>query len=231
MTTIKSRVIRSPRILWTPAQKDALSARYSDEKTETLAADLGIPVAKVYAMAARCGLKKSAAYLASPAAGRTNGRQGIGTRFQKGHITWNRGMKGIDLAGERGKATQFKKGAFPHNTQAIGSYRLSKDGTLQRKIGNAKGNNSKRWRGVHELVWIEANGSVPPKHICIFKPGMRTNVLEEITADKVECISLSENMKRNTYHNYPKEIAQAIQLRGALQRKINRREKDEQPAT
>lgn len=50
---------------------------------------------------------------------------------------------------------------------------------------------------------------------------MRTAVLDEITLDRVECISLAENMRRNSYHNYPKEIALAIQLRGVLNRKIN----------
>jgi hypothetical protein len=95
-------------------------------------------------------------------------------------------------------------------------------GTLQRKISNAKGSNSKRWRGVHELVWIEANGPVPPGHICVFRPGMRTAVLEEITVERVECISFAENMRRNSYHTrFPKEIGLAIQLRGALNRKIN----------
>ena len=56
---------------------------------------------------------------------------------------------------------------------------------LQRKINNDKGNNSVRWRGVHELVWVEANGPVPPKHIAIFGPGARTNVIEQITVDKI----------------------------------------------
>jgi hypothetical protein len=29
-------------------------------------------------------------------------------------------------------------------------------------------------------------------------------------------------MNRNTYHNYPKEIANLVQLRGALTRQINK---------
>lgn len=112
---------------------------------------------------------------------------------------------------------------MPHNTQPIGSYRLTKDGTLQRKISEDKGNNSKRWRGVHELVWVEVNGPVPLKHIVVFKPGQRTAELEEITIDRVECITLAENMNRNTRHNMPKELSDLIQLRGALNRQINKR--------
>src|SRR5699024_3495018 len=119
------------------------------------------------------------------------------------------------------RKTQFKKGVKPLNTLPVGSYRLDKDGTLQKKINNKSGNSSLRWRSVHELVWIEANGQVPPKHIVVFKPGMRTNTLEEITIDRMECISLAENMHRNSIHNYPKEIALAVQMRAALNRRIN----------
>jgi hypothetical protein len=124
-----------------------------------------------------------------------------------------------------GEQTQFKPGQSPHNTAPIGSYRLDPDGTLQQKISDAKGSNSKRWRGVHELVWVAANGPMPPKHIAVFKPGMRTNVLEEITIDRVECISLAENMKRNTVHNLPPQLVEVVRLRGVLTRHINQRKK------
>jgi hypothetical protein len=39
-------------------------------------------------------------------------------------------------------------------------------------------------------------------------------------------MSRAESMRRNSYHNYPKELAQLIQLRGALNRKINASIKD-----
>jgi hypothetical protein len=134
-------------------------------------------------------------------------------------------LKGVVGTQPACRATQFRAGQMPHNTQPIGSCRLDRDGTLQRKISNDKGSNSKRWRGVHELVWIEANGPVPPKHIVVFKPGMRTAELDEITLERVECISLAENMKRNTRHNLPPELNEVIQLRAVLTRQINKRAK------
>jgi hypothetical protein len=73
---------------------------------------------------------------------------------------------------------------------------------------------------------VEVNGPLPPKHIVVFKPGMRTNVLEEITVDRVECISLAENLKRNTRHNLPPELNQVVQLRAVLTRQINKRIKN-----
>lgn len=207
------------RTFWTDEQEAILRARYANERTEDIAQAIGRDVKSLYQKALSLGLKKSAEFLASPAAGRTNGRQGMGTRFGTGLTPWNKGMKGLDIGG---KATRFKSGQTPHNTKPIGSYRITRDGTLQRKINNDKGSNSKRWRGVHELVWVETNGPVPHGHIVVFRPGQRTDKVEEITIDRVECITFSENMKRNTVHNYPPEIAKAVQLIGALNRKINR---------
>lgn len=219
----QSRGIRPPRRPWSAVDLVTLDHCYPGYKTEVLAEIFGRTLSQVYNMAAKRGLRKSPEFLASPAAGRTNGGQGAGTRFVKGLTPWN---KGISFnPGGRSVEARFKQGQKPKNTLPVGSYRITKDGTLQRKIGEAGGNNSMRWRGVHELVWVEANGPVPPKHIVVFMPGMRTAELAEITLDKVECISLAENMKRNTLHRLPKELAELAQLRGALNRQINKRTK------
>ncbi len=220
----KSRNILTPRTIWTDEMIETLKTRYPHEKTETIAVDLGVSVVGIFQKAASLGLSKTEEYLGSPDACRLrrDNSGGIPYRFKKGQVPHNKGLRRPGYAPGRMAESQFQKGHAPHNTQEIGSYRITRNGTLQRKISNEKGSNSKRWRGVHELVWIEANGPVPPKHICVFKEGKRTNVLEEITIDNVECITLGENMRRNSYHNrYPKEICLAIQMRGALNRKIN----------
>jgi hypothetical protein len=224
----KSRNIHAPHIQWTDWQIDQLNTRYANERTQNIANDIGVPLAKVYAQASRLGLSKSAEYLASPAAGRTNGFQGRGTRFVKGHQTWNKGTH--FTAGGRSAETRFKKGsmsgAAQHNYVPVGSLRVNCDGYIERKMSDDPAlAPARRWIAVHRLVWIEANGELPKDHIVVFKRGMRTNKLEEITLDKVELISRAENMKRNTIHNYPKEIVQLHQLRGAINRKINRMEK------
>lgn len=117
-------------------------------------------------------------------------------------------------------------GAAQHNYVPIGTHRLSKDGYLERKTNDEHPTPARRWIGVHRLVWEAANGPVPPGHIIAFKPGQRTNVLEEITLGRVECISLAENIRRNTLHRYPKEIVHTIQVRAALNRRINREQQD-----
>lgn len=208
---------------WTSWETDALTKLYPDHTAKAISLILDRSLPSVYGMAGKLSLKKSEAFFADPASGRLDGVRGDVGRFRPGLIPWNKGQPHPSRG--RSTETQFKRGQDPHNTHPIGSYRLDKDGTLQRKISNDKGNNSVRWRGVHELVWVEANGPLPPKHIVVFRPGTRTNVLEQITVDKVECISLADNMRRNTLHRYPKEIVDVIRARGVLNRRINHVEK------
>lgn len=215
---------------WTEERLEMLRDLYADYSTDDLAFLMGLRTSQVWAKANSLGLKKSAKYLASAAACALvrPGAGGVEYRFQKGLVPWNKGTKGRAGVQEECRATQFKPGQAPHNTLPIGSTKLDKSQVLLQKVSEAKGNSSKRWRAVHELVWVAANGPVPVKHIVVFKPGMKTNVLEEITLERVECISLAENMRRNTIHNLPPEIKQVVQLRGVLTRAINKREKHEQ---
>lgn len=212
--------------IWTQAEVEQLIKLYPDADTKELAKSLNCTIRQLQGKAYRLGIKKTPEYL-SIYGMRINRENDIGakTRFKNGSTPWNKGIKRVTGNHPNSRKTQFKKGGDPHNTRPIGSYRIDKHGTLQQKINNSPGSNSVRWRSVHELVWIEANGPVPPKHIVIFKPGMKTNNLEEITIDRVECISLAENMRRNTIHNYPKEIVSLTRLQGSLNRMINDVEK------
>lgn len=226
----KSKGIMGPRVPWTEKQLGELRRRYPDEKAQVIADDLGMKLQNVYRVAKRLGLEKSDAFKAGPDASRFRRDDHPGKEFQfkPGQVPANKGKKSPGLAIGRMGETQFKGGRLPHNTQPIGSHKFDKDGTLLQKVREVPGNNSKRWRSVHELVWVEANGPLPAKHIVIFKPGMRTTVLEEITIDKVECLSMAEHMRRNTRHNYPKEINELIGLQAQITRQINKREKNEQ---
>ena len=122
--------------------------------------------------------------------------------------------------------TQFKKGemsgAAQHNYVPIGSLRLTRDGILERKITDDPSiYPARRWRPVARLVWESVYGPIPPRHMVVFKPNMHTTVEAEITIDRLECLSRAEHMKRHTLHNYPKDIVCAIQMRGALNRRIS----------
>lgn len=216
------------RRVWTAAEDATLRARYPHERTETLAAALQRTVSSVYVRAQAHGIGKSAAYLASPAACRTNGRQGIGTRFPKGHAPANKGLRRPGWGPGRMKATQFqhgvRQGVAVRLYKPIGTERLSKDGYRERKIHDGLPLQS-RWRAVHLLLWEAANGPLPKGHAIAFLNGDKG----DIRLDNLECITRRELMLRNTVHNYPKPLADAIQLLGALTRQINKRaEADEE---
>ncbi|KAA0910640.1 HNH endonuclease signature motif containing protein [Pusillimonas sp. ANT_WB101] len=220
---------------WTEADTERLRQAYPDHTTEALAEEFGRTVRQVYSKAAKLGLKKSAAYLAGQTAGRfqKGQKKNTATQFKPGHKTWNKG-KPFE-AGGRSHETRFKKGGMTGPAQSnyvpIGSTRISKDGYLELKVTDDPDlYPSKRWVAVHRLVWEEAHGPIPPKHIVVFKPGQLTAAREEITADRLECITRAENMKRNSIHNYPPEIKGAMTARAALNRRINSVKKHQRSA-
>lgn len=218
--------------LWTQIELTILHRYYPDHPTRAIAEALGRTDRQVYQKARSLGLKKSNAYLDSPHACRLRRGDNVGKahRFEKGHVPANKGLRRPGWAPGRMAETQFKKGvmagAAQHNYVPIGSLRVTKYGALERKVTDDPSiYPAKRWRPVAHLVWEAANGSIPDGHLVRFKPGMHTTVEGEITLDRLECIAYAENMRRNSLHRYPKEIALAIQLRGAFNRKIRNVEK------
>lgn len=212
---------------WTDAENDYLRKHYANCTPEELETHLGRSRPSIYQHAMSMGLKKSQEYFKTKVAGRFE-KDGNhrGHRFAPGFVPWNKGRKGWVAPGSQ--ATQFKPGGKPMQTLPVGSHRITKDGTLQRKIGEEPGSPHKRWRSVAELTWIEANGPLPPGHIVVFRPGMRTAVLEEITLDKVECISRAENARRNHARTDP-ELIKLYQLKGAITRQVNRIVREQTP--
>ena len=190
-------------------------------------------MAQVYQAAARYGLSKSEAFRASDLSARIRrGKRSpamVGTQFKPGQVPFNKGTH--FHAGGRSVQTQFKKdcmsGAAQHNYVPIGTERISKDGYVERKVTDDPSlYPARRWVAVHRLVWEGAHGPVPPGHAVVFLPGKRTADVSRITADALELVSRAELMRRNSYlTRYPKEIADLIRMRGALNRKINNRSK------
>lgn len=211
---------RPERFVWTADKIALLRARYPDEKAAVLAVVIGAPVHTVYAKAVALGLKKSAAFYASPDNGRLTGETGKSSRLTPGHTPWNKGLKGVAMGG---KATQFKPGHRGGRAaeiyRPIGSEEV-RDGYLYRKISDS-GVMHKRWRLVHVMNWEAVHGLVPRGHILHFLDGNRMNTAVE----NLELVSRADWLKRHTIHNYPKEIVQVTQLRGAVTRRINRLEK------
>jgi hypothetical protein len=212
---------------WSAADRALMRSMYPHAHSADVAAFLQRAVNQVYGMAAYLGLKKTQAYLESIAAGRIQrGRSDprlLATQFKPGIVPWNKDTH--YQAGGRSPLTQFKKGER-HGRAAqlwvpLGSHRINGDGYLDRKISElCRG--AMDWEAVHRLVWIEQMGPIPAKHVIVFRPGMFTTRLEEITVDRLECIHRGELARRNHPRNKSPELAKLVQLKGAITRQVNR---------
>lgn len=95
---------------------------------------------------------------------------GLDGRFKKGQKAWNKDKKGINLGGENGKKTQFKKGHTPHNHRPVGSERINVDGYVEIKVAEPR-----KWLPKHRVIWEKVNGPVPIGHAVIFGDRNRRN--------------------------------------------------------
>lgn len=217
---------------WTSDEDALVRALYPESPTADIARRLCRSIRSVYQRAYAFGLHKSAAYLASPAACRTNGRQGLGTRFQKWLTPWNKGTHYV--AGGRSVLTRFqpgeRRGIAAKNWRPVGTILTDSDGYQRIKVrearqGEAHGfGNVRVWPLLQRHVWAQAHGPIPDGHSICFRDGNKANC----AIDNLECVSRVELMRRNTVHNYPKPLASAIQLLGALNRNIRRRERGQE---
>lgn len=226
MTT--SRNLIAPRQPWTPTEDALMREIYPDVPCADMAALLGRSPSGVYQAAYRLGLKKSAEFFASDASGRVahNNQcaEMISTRFKPGAKAWNKGTH--YQPGGRCAETQFKKGRNPtesRNYLPIGTLRINRDGYLERKFtDDTRLVPARRWVAVHRQVWEEANGPIPAGHIVTFRAGQRTAEPERITADRLDCITRAEHARRNHPRSHSPELAQLVQLKGAITRQVNR---------
>lgn len=138
---------------------------------------------------------------------------------KKGDVSWNKGRKQTDYmsaeAIERTKSTRFKKGNLPHNAKqsdGIIVSRRDKSGRVYKYIRIGLG----KWELLHRHIWEQANGAIPHGFAVVFKDGNTENVV----LSNLEMISLTENMLRNSKHNYPAEIIPSMALVIKLESKL-----------
>jgi hypothetical protein len=228
----KSRGILGPRKRWTDYEREVLRAHYARTLTADLAELLGHTLSSTHQQARKLGLVKSVEWIAETAKARIESDPNHGSRrsrLRPGNVPANKGVKHPKgwAPGDMAR-TQFKRGrpaCEARNYVPIGSLRISKDGYAERKVTDDPSIvPARRWVGVHRLVWMEAHGPIPADCVIAFRPGMRTSVPEEITLDRLECITRAENARRN---QMAPEIRPIVQLRGAITRQINKRLKEQ----
>ena len=207
---------------WLPADDQVLRDMYPNTLTKVIAEKLGRTIGTVYARAKVLGLKKSEAFQQSEKSGRTlPGHRRVAGQFTPGHQSWNKGTHW--KAGGRSADTRFGKGHKPANTVPVGTIITDMYGYQKQKIReNApRGMTRRNWQFVHILLWEERHGPVPRGHNVVFINGNKADVRIE----NLELITRREQMRRNSVHNYGKEIAGLYQLKGAITRQINKRAK------
>lgn len=213
---------RAGKRLWAPDEEAQLCARYPHEPTAEIARDLRRSLTATYAHAAQLGLAKTAAYLASPAACRLRRPEGpdhpgFRTQFKLGHVPANKGPRRPGWFRGRMRDTQFKPG-HRQRWMPVGSTRLI-DGYVYRKVSDTpKVPYTVNWKPEHHLIWTRVHGPVPKGHALAFKNSDRM----DLRLDNLECVPRRELMWRNSVHRLPRELAEAVQLLGALNRKVRR---------
>ena len=221
------------KIEWTPERVEQLRTLYPDNTAQTVGAIMGLRTRQIYNKVSQLGLTKSLAFLESDKSGRAaRGKHNpaiASTQFKAGQKSWNSGKKGW-TSGGRSAETRFQKGRKPEdnaNYLPIGSLRTTAGGYLERKVSDDPTiYPARRWVAVHRLAWEKENGPVPDGHVVVFKPGMATTDPEQITLDKVDCITRAENMRRNSPRTRDPEMAGLYQLKGAINRQLNRIKKE-----
>jgi hypothetical protein len=145
-------------------------------------------------------------------------RSGRTGRFNKGHVPWDKGTKGL----LHGSCTSFKKGQIPANTRPLGSERIdNKDGYIHIKITepNPYTKAQTRFKQKHVVLWEREHGPVPKGFAVIFKDGDRMNCIPE----NLELVSRAELLvlNQNKYRDMPPEIKPALLTMAKLKAKTS----------
>lgn len=197
---------------YTPEKIKILQDLYPNTKNVEIAKVLGVSESSIIAAGFRFKLRKTEEFM------RFHSEKGM---YKKGSTPKNKGKKWSEYMSTEGiknsSATTFKKGQKPINHKPVGFERISKDGYVEVKVGEGL----RMFRLKHRVVYEQHFGKIPTGYNVQFKDGDRKN----FSPDNLVLRTKSENMKRNTLHNYPKEIANTIQLMGALTRQINKSKK------
>lgn len=202
----------TPKMLSPEKQKELLE-KFPNCSDKELSVFYNIKESTIVAFATKRGVYKSETRKAA-----TNGG-----KFKKGDTPINKGVKMTADKYNKCKATMFKKGNKPHNTNNIGHKRVSKDGYICVKTQDSgiKSN----YELLHRHVWEKHNGAIPEGYNVQFKDGNRKNC----NIDNLYLISRAEQLRNeNSLHvKYPKEIAELIQIKGAINRQIRQKLKEE----
>jgi hypothetical protein len=138
--------------------------------------------------------------------------------FKPGQEAYNKGLKQSQFMTKeaigRSKETRFKKGNEPHNTRSDGEITIRKDksGIPYQYIRI----NKRNWQLLQRYNYQKAFGKIPEGYLITFIDRNTMNC----HPDNLMAISMADNARRNSIHNYPPEIVKAIKTLSKLNKKI-----------
>jgi len=94
--------------------------------------------------------------------------------FEKGHVPFNKGRKGVWYAGC--EVSWFKKGHKPKNWRPVGSERINAYGYVEIKVSNTALPVQRRWKSKHTVIYENKHGPVPEGHMVVFLDGNKMNM-------------------------------------------------------
>ena len=193
---------KSRKRIWTDEKLEKLKALFPVTTNAELAIIFGTTNKAVQQAGHNYKLYKTEEHIAAHRKGQFDGSRPV----------WNKGMKGLLIPGsEKGF---FKKGNLPHNTKQDGAISIRNDQSgrpyrfVRVKIGV--------W--VHESVVIyeAAHGKIPKNMVVRHING---DTLDN-SIENLELITKTENMARNTIHQYPEELQSTIRALGKLNKTL-----------
>ena len=143
---------------------------------------------------------------------------GLTGHFQKGHVSHNKGKKGLRIPGsEKG---WFQKGHRPWNTMKVGDETWSTDGYLKIKIAEPD-----KWKHKHLIEWEKHNGAVPEGYMVTFRNGDHA----DCSIENLVLISKAEHAIMNCQHlrSETPELTDTGIMLARLKHTISTKEKEE----
>lgn len=179
---------------WTQCEVDFLKKHYSTRTCADIAEWVHHTPRSVQAKAFSLGLHKPEGY---------KEEHGKGTRFQKGHVPFNKGRKQREWLSEEGARkmarTHFKKGVQSQESptyRPVGYERTTKG----RKYIYIKIAADRKMVLKHRWLWEQAHGPIPKGCYVSFKDGNPLNCV----LDNLYLISKAKQLRKN-FDNLPEE--------------------------
>jgi len=203
---------------WTDKQLDYLRKHYADMRAEDIAKKVKHSTERVWYMAKKLGLGKSQEFYQECGRRSAATAGAIACRFRKGQSPLNKGKRQVEFMSpesiERTKATRFKKGHKPHNTQNVGHERITDDGYIMIKVSDDMPMVLK-----HRHLWEITYGEIPDGFCVAFRDGNRMNC----TIENLFLISREDNARRRTSSETPEQRKKRLEKVSATNQRRRRR--------